>query len=102
MGPISKYKVMITIAVYGTQVDICGTFKAHSMHHKRTAKKVWLTVYCCMSTSTTSVKVMDDYSTLSFMQSFIRFSCEFGYQKFMLIHEGSQLAMVEITVSHQL
>ena len=100
MGPISKYNVMITTAFYGTQVDICGTFKAYSMHHKRTAKKVWLIIYC-MSTSTTSVKVMDDYSTQSFMQSFIRFSCEFGYQKFMLIHEGSQLAEVEITVSHQ-
>ena len=44
-----------------------------------------------MSTSTTSVKVMNDYSTQSFIQSFIRFSCEFGYPKFMLIDEGSQL-----------
>ena len=55
MGPISKYNVMIAPAFYGTQVDICGPFKAYSMHHKRTTIKVCLIVYCCMSTSTTSV-----------------------------------------------
>ena len=34
---------------------------------------------------------MEDYSTQSFIQSFIRFSCEVGYPKFILIDEGSQL-----------
>ena len=68
-----------------------GIFKAYAMHHKRTTIKVWLIVYWCMFTSTTSVKVMDDYSTQSFIQSFIRFSCELVYPKFMLIDEGSQL-----------
>ena len=39
-------------AFYGTQVDICGTFKAYSMHHKRRRTiKFWLTVYYCMPTS---------------------------------------------------
>ena len=91
MGPISKYNVMIAPAFYGTQVDICGPFKAYSMHHKRTTIKVCLIVYCCMSTSPTSVKVMDNYSTQPFIKLFIRFSCEFGYPKFMLIDQGSQL-----------
>ena len=91
MGPISKYNVIIAPAFYGTQADICGPFKAYSMQHKRTTIKVLLIVYCCVSTSTTSVAVMDDYSTQSFIQSFIKFSCEFGYSKFIQINEGSQL-----------
>ena len=41
--------------------------------------------------STTNIKVMDDYSTQAFIQSFVRFSCEVGYPKFMPIDEGSQL-----------
>ena len=44
-----------------------------------------------MSTSTTNIKVMDDYSTQAFIQSFIRFSCEVGYPKYMMVDEGSQL-----------
>ena len=91
MGPISKYNITIAPAFYGTQADICGPFKAYSLHHRRTTIKIWLIVYCCMSTSTIVMKVMDDYSTQAFIQSFIRFSCEVGYPKFMLIDEGSQL-----------
>ena len=34
---------------------------------------------------------MDDYSVTSFIQSFIRFSCEAGYPKKLLSDEGSQL-----------
>ena len=63
MGTISKYNLMISTG-FITQVDICGTFKAYSVHHKRRRTiKFWLIVYCCMPTSTTSLKVMDDYST---------------------------------------
>jgi hypothetical protein len=34
---------------------------------------------------------MDDYSTNSFVQAFIRFACEVGYPKLLLTDEGSQL-----------
>ena len=34
---------------------------------------------------------MDAYSAKGFIQAFIRFSCEVGYPKFMVIDEGSQL-----------
>ena len=44
-----------------------------------------------MSTSATRVKVIDDYSAQSFFQLLIRFSCEFGYSKFMLTDDESQL-----------
>ena len=91
MGPVSKYNLMIAPAFYATQTDICGPFMAYSSHHKRITIKIWLIVYCCMSTSTTNIKVMDDYSTQAFIQSFVRFSCEVGYPKYMMVDEGSQL-----------
>ena len=91
MGPVSKYNMTIAPAVYAMQTDICGPFKAYSSHHKRTTVKIWLVIYCCMSTSTTNIKVMDDYSTQAFIQSFIRFSCEVGYSGYMMVDEGSQL-----------
>ena len=82
MDPISKHSITIVPAFCATQADIGGPFKACSLHHKRTTIKIWLIVYCCISTSTTNVKVMDDYSAQAFIQAFIRFSCEV---------EGSQL-----------
>ena len=47
-----------------------------------------------MTTSTTSIKVMEDYSPIAFVQAFTRFACEVGYPQFMLIDEGSQLVKV--------
>ena len=91
MGPISKHSITIAPAFYATQADICSPFKAYSLHHKRTTIKIWLIVYCCISTSTTNIKVMHDYSTQAFIQAFIRFSCKVGYPWFMVIDEGSQL-----------
>ena len=91
MGPISKHSITIAPAFYATHTAICGPFKAYSLHHKRTTIKIWLIIYCCISTSTTNIKVMDDYSTQAFIQAFIRFSCEVGYPQFMVIDEGSQL-----------
>ena len=86
MEPISKHSITIASAFYATQADICGPFKAYSLHHKGATIKILLIVYCCISTSTTNIKVMDDYSAQAFIQVFIRFSC-----KFMVIDEGSQL-----------
>ena len=34
---------------------------------------------------------MEDYGTMAFIQAFIRFACEVGYPKVLLIDEGSQL-----------
>ena len=82
MGPASSHSLRIAPAFYATQVDLCGPFKAYSPHNKRTAIKIWLAVYCCMSTSTILIKVMEDYSTIAFIKSFVRFSCEVGYPKF--------------------
>ena len=91
MGPVLTQNVRIAPAFYATQVHLCGLFKAYSPHNKRTTIKIWLAVYCCIFTSTTLIKVMEDYSTTAFIQSFVRFSCEVGYPKFLSVDEGSQL-----------
>ena len=91
MGPISKHNLTIAPAFYVTQLDIAGPFKAYSPHNKRATIKVYLVVFCCATTSTTNIKVMDDYSTPSFIQAYIRLSSEVGYPKTLLPDEGSQL-----------
>jgi len=91
MGPVSQHNMVIAPAFYVTQVDLAGPFSAFSQHYKRTTVKVWLSIFCCATTSTVCIKVMEDYSSISFIQSFIRFSCEAGYPKMLLPDEGSQL-----------
>ena len=91
MDPVSTHNLRIAPAFYATQVDLCEPFKVYSPHNKRTTIKIWLSVYCCMSASTTLIKVMEDHSTTAFIQSFVRFSCEVGYPKFLSADEGSQL-----------
>ncbi len=91
MGPVSGYQLKIAPAFYVSQTDIVGPFSAYSAHNKRTTIKIWLVVFCCIATMTTSIKVMDDYTTISFVQAFIRFSSDAGYPKKLLIDEGSQL-----------
>ena len=91
MGPVSTHNLTIAPAYYYSQVDLAGPFKAYSPLHKRITIKIWFVVFCCSTTSMTNIKTMDDYSSTSFIQSFIRFSCEAGYPKLLTIDEGSQL-----------
>ena len=91
MGPISSYCLTIAPAFYISQVDLAGPFSAHCHHHKRNTIKIWFVVFCCATTSTTIIKVMEDYSTTSFVNAFIRFSSDVGYPKVLLCDEGSQL-----------
>ena len=95
MGPVSwvLYPVQFGIApaFHITQVDLTGPFKAYSEHNKRTTHKIWLVVFCCATTATINIKVMEDYSTTAFIQRFTRFSCENGYPKKLSPDEGSQL-----------
>ena len=68
-----------------------GPFKAFSYHNRRSTIKIWIIVFCCTVTSTTSIKVMEDYSSTSFIHAFTRFACEVGYPKVLLADGGSQL-----------
>ena len=91
MGPVSEYNLKIAPAFYITQVDLTGPFKAYSKHNKTTTLKIWLVVFCCATTMTINIKVLEDYGTTAFIQEFTRFSCEVGYPKKLWPDEGSQL-----------
>ena len=91
MGPVSSQNLTIAPAFYISQVDLAGPFISYSPHNKRNTVKIWFAVYCCSTTSTISLKVMEDYSAAGFIQSFIRFSCEHGYPKMLVSDPGSQL-----------
>ena len=91
MDPISKYNLTITPPFYISQVDLAGPFKAYSPHNKQATIKIWLAVFCCSTTSTTNIKVMDTYDSNSFILAFTRFSCVVGYPRILLLNEGSQL-----------
>ena len=91
MGPVSSHNLTIAPAFYVTQVDLAGPFTSYSPHHKRTTVKVWFAVFCCATTTTINLKLMEDYSSSSFIQAFILLSSEVGYPKMLLPDEGSQL-----------
>lgn len=89
MGKILDHNI-IAPAFYLCQIDLAGPFKSYSNHYRRQIK-VWMIIFCCTTTSATSIKMMDDYSSNAFMQAFTRFSCQFGYPKRLLVDSGSQL-----------
>ena len=91
MGKLPSCCTMIAPAFYNTQTDLTGPFMAYSNHNKRKTIKIWLTIFCCTSTSTVAIKVMDDYSTSAFLMSFSRFACDSGYPKKLYVDRGSQI-----------
>ena len=91
MGPIQDVNLCIAPAFYACQADITGPFKCYSSANKRATLKVWFLVFCCCTTGATSIQSMEDYSTDSFVQGFIRFSCRYGYPRYVLPDAGSQL-----------
>ena len=58
----------IAEAFSATQVDLCGPFKTFSSKKKEQKSKFGLLSIAAMSTSTTLIKVMEDYSTAAFIQ----------------------------------
>ena len=89
MGTVSHHSLRIAPEFYATQVDLCGPFKAYSPHNKRRTIKIWLAVYNCMYTSTTLIKVMENYSTTTSIQPYVQFFCKVDYLKFLSVDEGS-------------
>lgn len=91
MGPIQNVNLCIAPAFFASQVDIFGPFKAYSVANKRATIKVWFSIFCCCTTGGIDIRIMEDYSTDSFIQGFIRLACRFGYPKYLLPDPGSQL-----------
>ena len=91
MGKVSLSSITIAPAFFNTQVDLAGPFVSFSNVYKRKSIKIWLTVFICTTTSTTAIKVMDDYSSPAFIQAFTRFACDSGYPNTLYVDRGSQL-----------
>ena len=91
MGPIQDANLCIAPAFYSSQVDIFGPFKSYSSANKRATIKVWFLIFCCCTTGGIDIRVLEDYSTDSVVMGFIRFSCRFGYPKYLFPDAGSQL-----------
>ena len=91
MSPASTQQLCVAPPFYITQTDICGPYVSFSTHNKRATLKVWILVFVCATTGTTSLKIMEDYSTKQFLLAFSRFACELGYPKKLLTDEGGQL-----------
>ena len=58
MGPASADQLCVAPPFYITQADLCGPFNAYSIHNKRTTVKIYITVFVCCTTGTTSLKIM--------------------------------------------
>ena len=91
MGPKDPSNICIAPAFYNTQVDICGPYDSYSNSNKRAKVKVWFVIFCCCATGAVDAKLMEDYSTDSFLLAFIRFSCRYGYPHKLYPDSGSQL-----------
>ena len=91
MGPIQDVNLCIAPAFYATQVDIFGPFKCYSVANKRATLKIWFLIFCCCTTGAINIRAMEDYSTDAFVLGFVRFSCQFGYPRYLLPDAGSQL-----------
>ena len=91
MGPKVEENMKIAPAFYTSQVDLFGPFQSYSNVNKRASIKIWFAIFCCSVTGAIDVKVMENYSTESFLLAFIRFACKYGYPKTLLTDEGSQL-----------
>jgi hypothetical protein len=91
MGPKHESNLCLAPAFFNTQVDLCGPFDSYSNVNKRAKVKIWLVIFCCSTTGATDCKVMEDYSTDSFVLAFIRFACRYGYPSSLYPDSGSQL-----------
>ena len=68
-----------------------GPFHSYSNINKRATIKFWFIIFCCCMTGAVDMKIMEDYSTNSFILAFVRFSCKVGYPKKLMPDAGSQL-----------
>ena len=71
MGPKDDSNLCIAPAFYNTQVDLFGPFDSYSNANRRATIKIWFVAFCCSTTGAIDVKVLEDYSTDSFVLAFM-------------------------------
>ncbi len=91
MGPVSQFNLNIAPAFYISQVDLMGPLDSYHGANKRATMKVWVIVFCCCTTGAVDLKLMEAYTTSSFILGFKRFGCRAGFPKMLLPDQGSQL-----------
>ena len=61
-GRVSTKNTTIVPAFYYTQVELTGPFKAYTLHNQCKTIKVWICVFCCTTTTTSIIRIMENYS----------------------------------------
>ncbi|CAL9701094.1 unnamed protein product [Knipowitschia caucasica] len=62
-----------------TTLDLFGPFEVRDAVKKRTMKKVWGIVFCCMASRAVHADLVDDLSAESFLQAYSRFTALRGH-----------------------
>lgn len=72
-----------------TTLDLFGPFEVRDAVKKRTKKKVWGIVYCCMTSRAVHADLVDDQSSESFLQAYSRFTALRGHPKKLWSDRGT-------------
>ena len=72
-----------------TTLDLFGPFEVRDSVKKRTKKKVWGVVYCCMASRAVHADLVDDLSSESFLQAFSRFTALRGHPRKLWSDRGT-------------
>ena len=80
----------IAPAFYACQIDIISKFKAHDINVRTRCDCYVLIIVCCL-TQAVSLHVLERYDTESVISALTRHSSRFGWPRYLLPDEGSQL-----------
>lgn len=72
-----------------TTLDLFGPFEIKDAVKKRTGKKVWGIVICCMVSRAVHADIVDDQSSESFLQTYSRFVALRGHPKQLWSDRGT-------------
>lgn len=72
-----------------TTLDLFGPFEIKDAVKRRTGKKVWGIVFCCMASRAVHVDLVDDQSSESFLQAYSRFVALRGHPKKLWSDKGT-------------
>ena len=91
MAPLPKERLPPTPVFYNTAVDLFGPLEIRDTVKRRTSRKCWGVIFCCMVTSAIHLEVTEDYSCDSFLLCLRRFMNLRGSPAVIYSDPGSQL-----------
>lgn len=72
-----------------TTLDLFGPYEVRDAVKKRTKKKVWGVIYCCMASRAIHADLVDDLSAESFLQAYSRFTALRGHPRKLWSDRGT-------------